>query len=425
MEIKRNQKSKTQREIEVTLFPEEIEKYINAAVKKLSAEKEIPGFRPGMAPREMVEKIFGKEIVWQEASALAIKESYSQIMEKVDFLVVSQPKILIESIEPNKPLSFKIILEVLPEIVLPDYKEIAKEVLKEKREIEVEEKEVEETLKFLQNSRAKVREVKRGAREGDEVVIDFEGSIDGIPQAGLKSEKATFILGEEKFIEGFEKQLIGLSQGETKSFVLNVETLDSQGKLQKKEIKFNVKVHSVGERELPQLNDDFARSLGKFSDLKDLRQKLKENIKLEKELQEKERIRAKIIGTIIQKTNAEIPQTLIDRELDNMVEEFKAKIAQLGISFEDYLKKIQKNEENLRKEWVDEARQRVLGRLILEEIAKKENILVSDEEAKKEANAYLARFPGKISQLPEPEILKNYFKNLLRTEKVFQFLEKL
>jgi len=424
MDIKINEISKIKKEIKVVLSPEKIETYADKAAEIISSEKAIKGFRPGKAPREMVEEKLGKESVWQEACNIALKESYSQIMKENDFPVVSAPDVQVQPAELGKPLSYKIIIELLPEIVLPDYKKIAKEIIKEKQEVKVEEEEIDKTLEAVRQSRAKIKAVSRSAKEGDEVLVDFEGTINGISQAGLKSEKMPFILGEKKFIKGFESQLVGLNGGDSKTFLLEAEASDSRGNKEKKEIQFNVKVHSVSERELPEMNDEFVSSLGQFSGLKDLREKLRENIKTEKEFKEKDRIRAKIIEVVVEKTSIDIPESLINRELDNMIEEFKARVAQSGLSFEEYLKRAKKTEQSFREEWTIDARKRVLGGLILEEIAKKENIEVKDEEAEKEVNAYLSRFRSQQVDLPDPENLKNYIRNLMKNEKIFQLLEE-
>lgn len=425
MEVKVNKESKTKKEIEIIISPQEIEEYTAKAVENLSFQKKINGFRPGKVPRKIIEDMIGKEAIWAEACNLAIKESYRQVMEKENYLIVSQPEIKIQTIEFNKPLSYKIVFYFIPEIILPDYRKIAADIFKNKKELIVEEKEVDELLEELRRSRAKIKAVARKSQFGDQLLIDFQGLIDGITQANFKSEKVNFVIGESKFIKGFEEELIGLKQGDSKEFFLDTEVLDSQQKKIKKRIKFNVKVHSVFERELPELNDDFARILGNFSDLNDLRLKLKTNIKKEKEIKEKEKNRLMILEEIIDKTSTEIPEFLIEEELKGMIEAFKKELPQFGFSsFDEYLKKTNKKEEMLKKEWSVIARKRVLGDLIFEEIVKKENIIVSEEEINQEVKNYLSRFHDEIKNLPAPDKLKEYFKRLIKKEKVFNFLEK-
>ncbi len=425
MDVKINETSKAQKEIDVIVPLEKIEEYADKAAESISSQKVINGFRPGKAPRKIVEEKFGKEIVWQEACNEAIKNTYFKIIEENDFDIVSSPEIKVQSMEVNKPLSYKIIIDIFPEITLPDYKKIAKEIFKEKKEIKVEENEVDKTLEAVQSSRAKVMAVAREAQKGDEVIIDFQGSIDGVRQESLKAEKMAIILGEQKLIKGFEEQLIGLKAGETKTFSLEVEVPSGlPGKTEKKDVEFEVKVHSISQRELPEINDEFAKSLGRFSRLEDLRQKVRENIKLEKEQKEKERIRMKAAEAISDQVSADIPESMINKELDNMISEFKEKLSQSGLSFEEYLKRAKKSEQDFRDEWRISAQKRVLITLILQEIAKKENIEVKEEEVEQEANAYLSHFNKKKADLPDSEKLKLYIKNLLKNEKVFQLLEE-
>jgi len=425
MEVKINDQSKNKKEISVTLSPKKIEEYGDKAAEVISFENSIDGFRPGKAPKQVVEEKFGKDRVWQEACYQAFKETYSQVIEEKGFFVISPPEVQTEKIETGKPFSYKIIATTFPEINLPDYKEIAKEIAGEKKKVALDKKEVDEALKIIQKSRAKTAAVSRGSQKGDEITVDFQGSIDGVEQEGLKAEKITVIPGEKRFIEGFEDQLIGLREGDSKDFSLEMDLSPQPGEERgKKKVDFSVKVSSVKERDLPELNDEFAKSLGNFSGLEDLSNKIGENIKAEKERKEKERIRVKIIETIGEKSSADIPEVMIEKELDNMVAEFKEQISQSGLSFEDYLKKSGKSEEEIRKDWKERARKRILTSLVLQEIAKREKIEVSDQEVENEANAYLNRFKGPKEQLPGPEKLKLYIKDVIQNEKVFKFLEE-
>lgn len=424
MEIKIKDISATKKEMEVIIPPEKIAQYTEKAAQIISSESMIDGFRPGKAPKDIIEEKFGKEKVWQEACNQVINDTCFQILKENNFALVSQPNIVIESMELQKPLTYKIIFEIFPEIVLPDYKKIAKEITSKKTKVEVSKEELDETLKYLQDSRAKVMAVNRESQKGDEVVVEFEGLIDGIKQGGLTSEKSSFILGEEKFIKGFDDQLIGLKSGESKTFSLENEVLNAKGKKEKKNIEFQVKVHSVSKRELPEINDEFAKSLGNFSDLKDLKTKLTENIKTEKELKEKEKTRMAIIEAILKQSSLEVPESLIEKELDYMIEDFKTRLSQMGFSFEEYLNRAKKTKEDFRKSWLQDAKKRVQTQLILEEIAERENIEVKDEEVIEETNNLLIGLNKSESNLPDPEKLKVYVKNLLKNEKVFQFLEE-
>ncbi len=423
METEINEKSKNQKEIEVNLSPEEVNEYGDKAAEIISSENSIDGFRPGKAPKLIVEEKVGKERLWKESCYQALKETYVQIIEKNNFFVVSPPEVQIISMEMDKPFTYKITVTLMPEISLPDYKKIGKEKIKEKKEIKVEEKEVDTTLESIQKSRAKVKSVSRESQKGDELIIDFQGMIDGVEQEALKAEKMNFILGEQKFIAGFEEEITGIKAGGTKEFSVEIDLPDSDGETSKKKVDFKVKVHSVNEREIPDLNDAFAISLGNFTDLNDLREKVEKNVLFEKNHKEKERIRLKIIEEIQEQTSVDIPESMIEKELDNMTAELKQQLSLSGLSFENYLKKMNKTEKDIRKDWEGKARKRIITGLILQDIAQKEKIEVSDEEVEKETNAYLNRMHQTSDAKPDQERLKLYIKDIIQNEKVFQILE--
>ncbi len=424
MDFEIEDKSKDHKEITVTIAPDKMNKYLDKATQLISSETKIDGFRPGKAPREIVEEKFGKERLWKEACYQALNETYPEVIKKNNLPIISHPEIRIDVMEVDKPFSYKIILLKMPEIKLPDYKKIAKKISKEKKDIAITEKEIDENLSAIRKSRAKIKSVAREAQDGDDLLIDFQGSIDGVKQEGLSAKDMNLVLGEKRFIKGFEENLLGMKDGQSKDFSLEIEMPDeSQEKASKKKVDFKVDLKSVREKELPELNDDFAKSLGHFTDLKDLKEKLKKNIQIEKDHKEKERIRIKIIESIGEKTEVDIPKAMIDRELDVMIQEFKEQFSQSGNSFNDYLDKIGKDEESIKKEWTNQAKKRIITSLILQEIAKIEKIEVNDEEVEKEANNYLNRLQNQGGQLPDPEKLRNYIRDIIKNERVFSLLE--
>ncbi len=425
METKINHISKTQKEIEVILLPKEIREYFDQAANIISLERQIPGFRPGRVPPQIIIQNFGEEILWQKACNLAIENTWAIPIKENQFALVSTPKIQIAKIEIEKPLFYKILIEILPEIELPDYKKIAKEKNKERKEIEVKEREIEETLKFLQDSRAVLKRVNRGAKKGDEITLEIKSVLEKEKLKEKKPEKIKIVLGKDKSLEEFEEKLIGLKEGESKTFSIENKFLNSEGKMEKKAIIFEVKICSVMERTLPPIDDNFAKSLGNFSSLEDLKEKLKENIKAEKEEKEKERIRIKIISAILEETPIEIPPSLIEEELEEMIKEAEVSFSQRGVSFSEFLKNKGKSKDQLKEDWKDSAQKRVATRLVLREIAKKEKIQVKEEEVIERANYYLNRYHVPLSELPQPEELKNYIREVLLNEKVLHFLETL
>jgi trigger factor len=419
MEINLNEEKENIKEFTVVLEPEEVEKHCDQAAKIISSESIIDGFRPGMAPREIVEEKTGKERVWREACNVALKKTYQEILNEKNYFIISPPEIEIQSMETDKPFSYKIKIHVMPEINLPDYKKIAQKTLKEKKKVEVKDEEITNALETVRKSRAKVKLVDREAKKGDEVFITFQGSVNGVTQDNLKAEKLPLILGENKFIPGFEEKIVNLKAGENTEFSLDVPA-DNQ-KTQK--IDFKVNLVSVNERELPELNDEFAQSLGEFTNLENLTEKIKENIEHEKEHHEKERIRVKILENIGKETKVTLPEAMVERELDNMLNEFKENLSLSGLSLESYLERTQKTIEEIKKDWQEKARKRILMSLILNEVALKENIQVSQEEIDQEANNYLANLKTK-ENLPEPEKLKLYLKDIIQNNKTLSLLEE-
>jgi trigger factor len=421
MDIKFNNISENKKEIKVTMSISEVEEYGDKAAELISSETKIDGFRPGKAPKSIIIEKFGKERVWNESCYQALNKTYTKILQESDLFIVSSPQVDINSMEIDKPFVYTITIDILPEINLPDCKKISEDILKEKKEIKVEEKEIEKTINEIQKSRAKIKNVSRGLKNNDEAVITFHGSINGVKQKELKREKISFILGEHEFIPGFSNNLIEMKSGDKKTFSVEMTT---PNKNEKEKVTFEVEVHDVREREIPELNDDFAVSLGDFKSLTDLKQKIKENIKFEKEIKEREKIRVKIIEGISEKTKINIPESMIEKELDNMISEYKEQLSQSGLSFQDYLNQINKSENEIRKDWKDRAEKRIKASLILQEIARKEKIEITDEEIEKETNSYLSRVNQQEMKAADIEKLKFFIKDILQNEKVFQKLEK-
>jgi len=425
MEFKIKDKNNSQKEIEITVSKEEIESFFNKTAEKISTQIEIKGFRSGKAPKKIVEDTVGKDKFWQEAVYDAIDKTYLKAIEKTELFVVSSPEIEVIKSDIDQDLIYKVIVEVFPEVKLPDYKEISKKILIDKKNIEVDNLEVEKVIETIRKSRAKIAKVTRSAQKGDEVEIDFIGKIDNIEQEDLKGEKIKIILGEKRFIDGFEDQVIGMKTGEKKDITVKMPKINDNQKQEEKDVNFSVKLIEVYERSLPELDDELVKSLGDFKDVEALKSKIKENIKEEKKQKEKERLRIKIVEEIAKDAKAEIPQSMIKKEKDNMMEEFKHQLSHSGATLEDYLKQAQKTEDDIKKDWDDQAKKRIMTGLILYEIAKKEEIKISDEEVEKETTSYFNRIHDqKIREQMNVDKAKNYIRDLLQNEKVFELLEE-
>ncbi len=400
---------------------QEFQPFLDEAAQTLGKNLKFKGFRQGKAPREMIEKEMGEEKILAAAAELVIKNKYSRLVFEKKLEVIDAPQVEILKLARGNPFSFRVKVNVLPEIPLPDCQKIASEVAR--KEVSIEAREIDDALNWLQRSRARFKDLARAAQKGDFLEIDYSS-----PQLEKgKIYQDRFLMGKGYFVPGFEENLQGMKAGEEKEFTVRFPKDYFNQELASKNINFKVKVKKVQQMELPQLNDNFARSLGEFDSLGDLRKKLKEGIKREKTIKETQRRRTEILERISEALKFEIPQALVDLEKDRMVDDLKREVTQgLKTSFEDYLKKIQKTEKELRNSFSGEAQKKVKELLILREIGKKEEISVSEEEIKTAVNGFLKNYPGPEKAKKEIDLdrLKEYYKGVIYNEKVFQILEK-
>lgn len=425
---------KSEIEIEIELSPEEFEKIFEDTVLALQRDLEIEGFRKGKVPREILEKEFGKEKILEKARERTIKESYLEVVLENKLEVISQPKIEIlspstfkentfgqtKSAKSGGGFGFKARVAVMPKIELPDYQKIASQI--KKREVFVQSQEIEDALNWLCRSRAKFSQVEREAKFGDFVEIEYRSQEIG----NGKPLKDAFILGQGHLIEGFEEKLEGMRKGQEKNFSLKFPEAHFQKELAKKEVNFEVKMVSVQKIELPEINNQLAKTLGQFEDLNSLRESLREGIKVEKETLERRRIRQEILNEIGKEISRQIPEILIEAEKKRMAEDLKNLIRKkFQIGFGEYLAKIQKSEKEIEDSFWPGAERKIKELLILKEIAKTEKIEVGEDEIKREINQFLKNSPERNLAELDFEKLKDYYKEAIRDEKVFQFLENL
>ncbi|MGI6637062.1 MAG: trigger factor [Minisyncoccales bacterium] len=418
MNYKITDKSESSKEIEITVPLEDMQNYLEQAAVNLKLE--IKGFRPGKAPLKIVQDAVGEEKLWHEAVHLAINETYFKAINETNMEAISSPQIEIDEIKINQPLTYKASVAIIPELSLPDYKKIAKETFSDKKDVEIETKEIDEAINMIQKSRAKAVRVLRESKNGDEVIVDFQGKIDNTLQEGLKGDKVSIVLGEKRFIKEFEEEIVGLKEGDKKDFTIKIPFTKGDHK----NVEFNVEIVSVNERELPQIDDDFAKSLGDFSGIEDLKEKIKDNLKVEKEFKKNQSLRVKAIEMIGKESKTEIPELLIEREIDNMIQDLKLQLSQAGLSLKDYLGQEKKEEKDLREEWKPEAQKRIKTSLVLREIAKKEKIMIDEKELKKEVDNYLSQISDENTKKKiEIDQLEIYLRERITNEKVFQLLE--
>ncbi len=409
----------SQKEILVKFEFAELEPFIKEKAKEKGREIEIKGFRKGKVPEEVVQFLL-RENFLEEVAQKLIRQTYPKIIEEKKIEVLGPPKIEIIRLAPNNPFEFKITITVLPEIQLPDYKNIASQV--KKRKVSVEEKEIDETLKWIQKNRAK-----RYPKEGPAEFGDFLEIIWSSPDIEKGREhNERIILGESYLLPDFEKELLGARKGEEKEFQVTFPHDYFNQALANKKAQIKAKVLKIEKIELPKIDDNWAKSLGKFQDLQDLRNSIREGIKTEKEQIESQRVQGEILEKISQETSFEIPKVLTEIELARAFKELKENIPQLlGISFGEYLKGVNQTEKELKKSLLPEVRAKVKKFLILREIRKRENIQAEEEEIKREADKILARFRTKeeAEQHIDPESLREYIRERIENQKTLELLE--
>jgi len=413
---------KSQKEIEVEVSVEEMRNYVEQTVKKISREIKIDGFRPGKIPAEVIEQRIGKTEIYQGAGELAINKTYSKIIKENKLEVIGQPKVDVTKIASGNPLEYKIVLTVLPQVKLGDYTKIKGKLKKE----EIKNERVESELKKIQKSRAKFITTKEPSAKGDRVEIDFESRLGGVKIEGGESKNHPLIIGENKFVPGFEENLIGLKENEEKKF--NVVFPDDYYKkeLAGKNIDFKVKMKLVQKVELPKLDDKFAQKLGNFSSLENLRASVKEGLEIEEENKARDELREKIVDQILANSEMEVPDLLVEHELDSMVGEMENNVVRTGIEFEKYLENLKITRDSLRQGWREKAKRKVKLNLVMREINKKEKIKIDEEKIKERIDLMLKSYSNqKELKKIDPRRFREYVKEIMIKEKIFKMLEEI
>ncbi len=427
MDVNIEKKTETKREVKVTITPEEMEKFKKKVGGDFAEKMNIKGFRPGRAPLDVIENTVGSEKLYEEAAKEAIQETYPKIVEQNNLFAISSPQVDILKCAPGNEVVYKAIVYIMPEINLPEYKEIAKKTAqKEGKDIEVSEKEVDEMIERVRENKAEMKKVDRVAKKGDAVIINFKGVFGGNEEKKVEEKNFQVVLGggEMSVIEGFEDELIGMKSGEKKSFSVDIPKTKDKGEFAGQKIDFEVEVISVMERNLPEVDDNFAKTFPQIESLEQLKERIKEGMKKEKEAKESERIKEKVLENIKKEVDFEVPDILTEKEVDNMINSIKNQLAQNNASFENYLKEIGKEEEDLRKEWRGKAEENVSYALLLHKISEKEDIKVSPEEIEKEVERHFSTTSRQKEEEKEENLqrMRSYIHDNLKNKKVFELL---
>ncbi|GFR39074.1 trigger factor [Insulibacter thermoxylanivorax] len=404
----------------------ESERFLQAldkAFKKVAPKVVVPGFRKGKVPRAIFEKRFGVESLYQDAIDILLPEAYMEAVKEADITPVDQPEINIEQIGKGEPFKFTATVDVKPEVELGEYKGI--EV--QDQEVKVTAEDVEEELKRMQERHAELVVLEEGeaAQEGDTAVIDFEGFKDGEAFEGGKGENYSLVLGSNTFIPGFEDQVIGMKKGEEKEIHVTFPEDYHSEELAGQPVVFKVKVNDIKRKVLPELDDEFAKDVSEFETLEELKKDIEETLRKRREEEKQRYVENTVVEKAAEAAQVDIPQGMIRTEIDNMLRDFELRIRQQGLTLDLYYQFTGQNEDALREQMRPDAEKRVRNFLVLEAIAKAENLTVSDEEFEEELKKLAELYQRPVDELRDIFTANGYLEELrtdLLTRKSVQFL---
>ena len=377
---------------------EEFEAGLNAAYNKNKNKISVPGFRKGKAPRKMIEQLYGSQIFFEDAANEIIPDAYADAAKESGLDIVSQPKVSIEQLEAGKPFIFAAEVAVRPEVELGEYKCV--EVTK--ADAEVTDADVEEELKKVQDQNSRTVSVEdRAVKDGDMTVIDFEGFIDGEAFEGGKGENYPLTIGSHSFIDTFEEQMIGMNIGEEKELNVTFPEDYHAENLKGKPATFKVTVKEIKEKQLPELDDDFAQDVSDFDTLAEYKDDLKKKIAERKESEAKAKKESEAIEKVVEAAKMDIPQAMIDTQVNRMLEDFAMRLQQQGLSVEQYFQYTGMTADKIMEEMKPEAVKRIKNSLVLEAVAKAENIEVSEEEFEAELQKMADMYKMEIEKIKE------------------------
>lgn len=420
VDIKKLEKGQVELTIELTV--DEYQPFLEQAAQKISANTKIPGFRPGKAGLDVVKQKVGENQIWQEALENAVQKTFLKAIEQEKIITVGSPQIDIVKLAPGNPVTYKAIVNLLPKVEVGDYSKI--KITKNK--VAIKDEELKKSLANLQKMQAKETLVNRKSQKGDKVEIDFETFLDKVPIENGKNEKFPLVIGEGTFIPGFEDQVIGLGKDETKEFELEFPKNYHQKNLAGRKADFKVKINAVYQIDLPELNDELAKGLGEFKTIKEIEEKIKENLEAEAQQKENLRLEEEVLDKVIeQSTFDDIPDLLIDSEAKKMIEELEHNLGHQGLKFEDYLNHLQKKKEDLLLDFTPQAIKRVKSALIIRKVGEQEKIGVGEKEIDDELERIKAMYAGNPDAEKQLNNLayRNYLKNILTARKVVEHLK--
>ncbi len=414
-----NTENKNELKLEFKIEAAKFDEAIQTVYRKNMKYFNIPGFRKGKAPMHIVEKFYGEEIFYEDAFNEVVGPVFEKELTENKIEAVSKPDIDIVQIGKGKELIFTAVVQTKPEVTVEKYKGI--EI--PKIEYNVSDEDINHELLHMQEKNSRLVTVEdRAVENGDITVIDFEGFVDGVAFEGGKAENHELTIGSHSFIEGFEDQIIGMKIDEEKE--INVKFPDEyfSKELAGKDATFKVKLHQIKKKELPELDDEFAKDASEFDTLEELKNSIKTKLEEENASKAKYETEEAAIKAVCDNTEVDIPSGMVETEIDNMAREIEGRLAYQGLKLDDYLKMIGKTMEDFRKEYEEQATRSVKSRLVLEAVAKDAKVEVTEKEIEDKIKEMAEKYGKKEEEIKENEQLKNYIEENLKTDKVIAIL---
>lgn len=419
MQITRTTAPKSTIQLEIELPPERLERAISDAVRALARRTRVPGFRPGKAPRPVLERHLGPGVVLDEAVDHLLQDAYREALIKEDILPLTNADVEVVQAEEGKPLVFKATVPVRPDVQLGDYRGF-----NFRPEIDtIDDARVDQVVGELRDQNATLSAVEdRGAKDGDYAVISFVGTRDGEPFEGGTSERMPLILGQERLIPGFETNLIGLKVGDSTEFDIDFPADYGEAALAGQTAHFAVQVRELREKIQPDLDDDFVASLGAFETVDDLRADIKQRLEANALDRARHEFADKIIEYAVANATLELPDVLIEQEVEVMHDEFKGSLARQGITEEAYLKAVEKTTDDMHGEFRPNAERRVKTLLVLSRVAETEGVEVPEAHVDAEVAQGRERYAGdqRLITYFESERGRAFIRSTLRRSRVVE-----
>lgn len=385
--------------LKMTVKGEDFAKAIDTVFKKNRTRFSIPGFRKGKAPRKIVESYYGQGVFYEDALNEVFPTIFTEAIKEHELDVVSRPEIEeLGEVQSGEDFDVTVQVYVRPEVTLGEYKglEVAKE------EVEVTDEEINQDLEIKREQNARMVAIEdRPAKDGDTVVIDFEGKVDGVTFDGGKGEGYTLVLGSNSFIDGFEAQVVGMNLEEVKDINVTFPEQYHSEDLQGKDAVFTVKLHEIKEKELPELDDDFVMDISEFETLEELKADIRAKLYETKKAGAETAYRNAIIDKAVEASTVEVPDVMIENEVESMAHEFGQNLQYQGLQLEDYFKYTKSNMMDLKGQMRPDAERKVRNSLVLDEISKVENIEVSDEDLEKEYTKMAEQYKMEVEKVKE------------------------